>query len=357
MAPTESLLSWGPLGGLTGDLGLELGRTVIVTDPRIRKLHGADFPPCPVIEVARGEAAKGLTGLEGLWEAFLETGVDRTWTVLAIGGGSVSDLAGFAAATWLRGVDFGVVPTTLLSMVDASVGGKNGIDFKGLKNLLGTFSKPRFVRFDPSLLDSLPDADFASGMAEVIKHGILEGGDHFALIEASCSNRRSMDAAVLEELVRRSVAYKAGVTLRDPREAGERRLLNLGHTIGHGIEAVTGLAHGYCVAAGLGSALVLAAGRPGASPMARERILALLGSWGLPTGLGEAAAAAAKKCPGPRPDLADGQAFREAVLAALASDKKRAADKVHVVLPLDLGRVEIQALALDELGAFIREAP
>lgn len=353
MGPTESVLSWGALASVAADLGLDLGRTVIVTDPRIRKLHGSDFPPCPVIEVERGEAAKGLAGLEGLWSAFLEVEVDRTWTVLAIGGGSVSDLAGFAASTWLRGVGYGIVPTTLLSMVDASVGGKNGIDFKGLKNLLGTFSKPRFVRFDVSLLDSLPDADFASGMAEVIKHGVLEGGEHFALLEASCPSRAAMDAAVLEEVVRRSVAYKAGVTQRDPREAGERRLLNLGHTIGHGIESVTGLAHGYCVAAGLGSALGLAADRPGASPQARARILALLASWGLPASLGEAAALAR---PG-KPELADPTALREAVLAAIASDKKRAGDRIHLVLPLDLGRVEIEALSLDELAAFIREAP
>lgn len=353
MSPTESLLSWGRLSGLPGPRGeLEPGRTVIVTDPRIRKLHGSDFPPGPVLEVERGEAAKSLGGLEALWAGFLDLGVDRTWTVLSIGGGSVSDLAGFAASTWQRGLDFCAVPTTLLAMVDASVGGKNGIDYRGLKNLLGTFSKPLLVHFDTSLLDSLPDADFASGMAEVIKHGVLEGGEHFSFLEAH-PDRAGLSGPALEEVVRRSVAYKTGVTSRDPREAGERRLLNLGHTVGHGIEAVTGLSHGACVAAGLGFALELAASRPGASAQARKRILSLLSAWGLPTSLGEAANMARKL----GRDCGDDLAFRKAVATATMADKKKSGNTILFVLPLDLGKVEIEALPLEKLGALILEAP
>lgn len=345
MPPSESALVWGRLAAMGPEISP--AKTVIVTDARIRRLHGSDFPPCPVIEVERGEAAKSLGGLEALWSAFLDAGVDRSWTVLAIGGGSVSDLAGLAASTWLRGVDFGIVPTTLLSMVDAAVGGKNGIDFRGLKNLIGSFSKPRFVRFDPSLLDSLPDGDFASGMAEVIKHGLLEGGRHFDFLESSCRSRGGMSPEAIGEVVRLSVEYKAGVAGRDPREAGERRLLNLGHTIGHGVEAVTGLAHGACVAVGLASALRLAARYPGAKPEAAARVLSLLSAWGLPTSLGEAAQGHVAGLP----------AFREAVIAAMASDKKRVANEVLFALPLDLGRVEIVPLALEKLSAFIREAP
>ena len=155
-----------------------------MTDAEIRRLHGASLPGWPVAEVPRGEAAKSLAELEALYGRFLELGLARDATVVAVGGGTVSDLAGFAASTWLRGVDFGFAPTTLLAMVDASVGGKNGVDFRGLKNQIGSFRQPRFVLMDVSVLSTLSDTEFRSGMAEVVKHAILAGGDYFELVES-----------------------------------------------------------------------------------------------------------------------------------------------------------------------------
>jgi 3-dehydroquinate synthase len=356
-----SRIAFGPLAGLGAALDPE--KTVLVTDAEILRLHGASFPPCPVILVERGEAAKSLSSLESLYGRFLELGLGRDATVVAIGGGTVSDLAGFAASTWLRGVAFGFAPTTLLAMVDASVGGKNGVDFRGVKNLIGCFSQPRFVRMDVSLLATLPDLEFASGMAEVVKHAVLAGGSYFEIVEdeaaraASSARRPATDA--LERIVAGSVEIKAGIVARDEREAGERRKLNLGHSVGHGIEAATGLPHGHSIAAGLGTACRLAESLGYLSVGDRERITHLLASCGLPSSIGEALALAGKM-----PDSAgapvhsgDGPGLRKAIAAAIPADKKRLGSDILMAIPETIGSVVIEAIPLPDLQAFVMEAP
>ena len=351
---TMSRIAFGPLDGI-GEL-LDPAKTLIVTDRLLHRIHGTSFPACPVIEVERGEAAKTLASLEALYGRFLDLGLARDGTVLAVGGGTICDLAGFAAATWLRGVAFGFAPTTLLAMVDASVGGKNGIDFRGLKNLVGSFAQPRFVRMDVSLLATLSEVEYASGMAEVVKHAVIAGGAYLELIESLAlrdrgSRRPSADE--LERIVAGSVEIKAGVVARDERESGERRKLNLGHSVGHGIEAVTGLPHGHCVAAGLGTVcrLALRMGSLGASDC--ERITRLLAACALPSSMAEAAAlaAASGKLSG------DGPAFRKAVAAAIPSDKKRVGSDLLMAIPEAIGSVAIEAVPLAELQAFVMEAP
>jgi 3-dehydroquinate synthase len=341
---SSSRISFGPLEGLAE--GLDPAKAVIVTDRLIRRIHGASFPPCPVVEVERGEAAKSLASLEALYGAFLDLGLGRDGTVIAIGGGTVSDLAGFAASTWLRGVGFGFAPTTLLAMVDASVGGKNGIDFRGVKNLVGSFSQPRFVRMDVGLLETLSELEFASGMAEVIKHAVIAGGDYFELVAAHAGSRPSAEA--LERIVAGSVEIKASVVSRDEREAGERRKLNLGHTVGHGIEAATGLPHGHSVAAGLGTAcrLALRLGRLSSGDV--DRITCLLASFGLPSSIGESAALSKN---------GDALELRKAVAAAIGADKKRVGTDMMMALPRAIGSVAIEPIPLADLIAFVMEAP
>jgi 3-dehydroquinate synthase len=240
-------------GSITGSTGLQAlatpERTIIVADSLTRGFIPPAFSSCPVVVVPRGEAAKTLAGLESLYSAFLDAGVDRDWTVVAIGGGSVSDLAGFAASTWLRGIDFGFVPTTLLAMVDASIGGKNGVDFGGYKNLVGTINRPRFILCDTAVLGSLPAEALSSGLAEMVKHGIIEGAGHLEALEAVCSSGLPQPAS-LTDLIRRSAQLKTSIAGADEREKGQRMKLNLGHTIGHAVEALTGLPHGHCVAVG-----------------------------------------------------------------------------------------------------------
>jgi 3-dehydroquinate synthase len=349
---TISSVSFGSLAE-TGGL-IDPAKSVIVTDADLLRLHGSNFPVCPVALVSRGEAAKSLASLESLYGRFLELGLGRDSTVLAVGGGSVSDLAGFAASTWLRGVDFGFAPTTLLAMVDASVGGKNGVDFRGVKNLIGSFSQPRFVRMDLSLLSTLPDIEFASGMAEVVKHAVIAGGDYFGLVETeamkNAASRSRPGPAVLERIVAGSVEIKAGVVQRDEREAGERRVLNLGHSVGHGIEAATGLPHGHSVAAGLGTACRLAVRMGSLGQADCDRITRLLEYYSLPTSVGEAA----RLADDPR---GDGPELRTAIAAAIPADKKRVGGYIHMALPEAIGSVSIKAVALSDLQAFVQEAP
>jgi 3-dehydroquinate synthase len=348
-----SRISFGSLQGL-GE-SLDLAKTVIVTDRLIRKIHGTSFPSCPVIEVERGEAAKSLSSLELLYGAFLDAGLGRDGLVLAIGGGTVSDLAGFAASTWLRGIGFGFAPTTLLSMVDASVGGKNGVDFRGVKNLIGTFCQPRFVRIDVSMLDTLSDLEFASGMAEVIKHAVITGGEYFELVARAAIAASGANAAgarptadILERIVSGSVEIKAAVVRRDEKEAGERRVLNLGHTAGHGIEAATALPHGHSVASGLGTACRLARKRGLLAAADCDRITRLIEAWGLPSTIAAAAGLAG---------LEDGPELRRAIGGAVAADKKRSGGDILMALPQAAGKVVIEAVALADLQSFIMEAP
>ncbi|MBL8967387.1 MAG: 3-dehydroquinate synthase [Spirochaetaceae bacterium] len=340
-------------------------RAIVVADAEALRLHGAlldrVLPGIPRVAAPRGEAAKSLASLEALYGAFLDAGLDRGSTVIAFGGGTVSDLAGFAAATWLRGVAFECLPTTLLAMVDASVGGKTGIDFRGRKNLVGAFSQPRRVLADVAFLDTLSDTEFASGMAEVLKHAVLAGGDYAALVEG-LGGRRPRAAEPggrgnLEAIVAGSVAIKAGVVSRDEREAGERRLLNLGHSIGHGLELELGIPHGHAVAAGLCSAARLAAARGAMEAATLSRLLALVGAWDLPVSVAAAIELGARGGPGVPGDPEAALALRRRVGAALGADKKREADVVRFVLPRDFGRAEVVELPLAELAAFVMEVP
>ena len=353
-------------GSISGSGGLHTlavpERSVMVVDSLTKGFIPPAFSACPVAMVPRGEAAKTLAGLETLYNAFLDAGVDRDWTVVGIGGGSISDLAGFAANTWLRGVDFGFVPTTLLAMVDASIGGKNGVDFGGYKNLLGTINQPRFILSDTSLLDSLPGEAISSGLAEMVKHAIIDSPEHFAELESVCASGLPRPAS-LGKLIRKSAELKTGITGADPRENGERMKLNLGHTVGHAVEALTGLPHGHCVAVGLVTAYRLIARLGVAQEMdirEADRVRRLLEGAGLPVSLEQARLAAGRVDPygaALATALRDPVAFREALVHALKADKKKRGQAILFALPLAIGRVEVRSVAMADIAAAIREAP
>lgn len=272
--------------------------------------------PAATIVVPAGEAHKNLTTVNRIYEGLVQAGLDRHGVVVAVGGGVVGDMAGFAAATFLRGVAFVQVPTTLLAMVDASVGGKVGVDLPQGKNLVGAFKQPALVVVDPDVLRTLPADEFRHGLAEVVKHGLIGDPDLFAQLEGA-------GPASLESLLARALRVKIAVVQRDPYEQGERAHLNLGHTFAHAFEQVSGytLPHGQAVAVGLVAAAELAAARGLCEPDLPRRVRGLLTRLGLPTSL-----------PGPAP---------EAVLAAMATDKKRRAGRLRFVLPQALGRVAV----------------
>jgi len=237
-------------------------RVALVSDAAVARLHGktvvasleaAGFA-VTTIEVPEGETAKTLPVAQHCWDQLLAAGLDRTSTVLALGGGAVGDVAGFAAATYMRGVNFVQLPTTVLAQVDASIGGKTAIDHPRGKNMIGAFHQPRLVVVDPSVVGTLPEREFRSGLAEIVKHGIVLDAEYFAEIERDRAPLLARELGVLERIIGGSCRLKAAVVERDEREAELRHVLNYGHTIGHALEAATGydrFAHGEAVSLGI----------------------------------------------------------------------------------------------------------
>ena len=324
--------------GARADVGAQLAklsvgrRVALLTDATIRRLHGepvtrglvaAGFEVTEVL-LPEGEQAKTLDVLREVWDDLLEAGCDRTSTVVAVGGGAVGDLAGFAAATYMRGINFVQVPTTLLAQVDASIGGKTAIDHPRAKNLIGAFHQPRLVMVDPAALTTLPEREYRSGLAEVIKHGIVLDASYFADLERSLPALLDRDLAVLERIVAGSCRIKAGVVERDERETELRHVLNYGHTIGHALEAATGFdrfTHGEAVSLGMVAEARLAERLGIAAPETTARQVALLRAVGLPvTGLGAAPAA---------------------IIDAMGRDKKARDGRVPFVLAPEIGSFRI----------------
>lgn len=262
------------------------GRVVIVTNTTLAPIYGEALvqalPDAALVTIPDGEPYKTLATVAKLYTDFVAAGLDRSGTVIAVGGGVVGDTAGFAAATYMRGVRFVQMPTSLLAMVDSSVGGKVGVDLPQGKNLVGAFKQPDAVLIDTDVLQTLPEREWRCGMAEVIKHGLLADEGLLALIESGHGITVSLRDAL--ELVRRAVQVKVDVVQQDPFEHGARAHLNLGHTFAHAIEQVSGYAwpHGEAVGVGLLAAVRLSAALGLAAAALAERVQRILAQVGLP---------------------------------------------------------------------------
>lgn len=323
--------------------GAVAGRpALIVTQPLVNELYGeavrasleaAGFA-VSVAEVPDGEEAKRLAVAGELYDRCVEAGLDRESPILALGGGVVGDLAGFVAATFLRGLPFVQVPTTLVAQVDAAVGGKVAVNHPRAKNLIGAFHQPRLCWADVETLQSLPARQFAAGLAEVVKHGVIADRAYFEFLEREREAVLRREGGALIRAVAGSCRIKAAVVQEDEREARRRMVLNFGHTVGHGLEAVAGyrgLLHGEAVAVGMAAAgrlaldpavaAEMAAGGPTWTEGEQRRLEALLGALGLPLRV-------------PDEPL-------EGILEAMSLDKKSRSGRIHWVLPRALGRVEI----------------
>jgi 3-dehydroquinate synthase len=303
-------------------------KAVIITDETINRLYGHRFPSAPVFEIGLGEDSKTLQTVEAIYDFFLSQEIDRSSVIIAVGGGIVCDVAGYAASTYMRGVSFGFVATTLLAQVDASVGGKNGVNLRGYKNLIGTFTQPDFVICDPELLRSLPREELVNGYAEVVKTAAIGDAALFGFLEKHSTEALALDAAVVERAVTESLAVKIAVVSQDEEEKGERRKLNFGHTIGHAIEKVYKLRHGEAVSLGMIAAARLSVSRGLLAAEVLGRLERLLGRLGLPLGM---------KVDGSR------------LLDALRKDKKRESDSIHFVLLEDVGRARVLPMTIDAL--------
>ena len=284
------------LSGLSSHLrALELParRACVVTDSHVGPLYAAEAAAAAeeaglkthVYTWEAGEEHKMLERIRGLYVSLIEHDLDRKDILIALGGGVTGDMCGFAAATYLRGIDFVQVPTTLLSMVDSSVGGKTGVDLDGYKNMVGAFHQPRLVCIAVDTLKTLPPEQFASGMGEVIKHGLIRDAAYVERLERSAADVIGGDPETLAEIIYRSVEIKAGIVERDPLERNERRLLNFGHTIGHAIEKECGftLTHGQCAALGSIAACRISADRGLIAEEDVDRVKRLFASYGLKT--------------------------------------------------------------------------
>ncbi|MGH9524336.1 MAG: 3-dehydroquinate synthase [Terriglobales bacterium] len=324
--------------GLLNKLGAQLrervpdhSRYVIVTNPNVEKLFATTITQSlteaglasTIVTMQDGEKHKTLSTVGDLATKLVRRGTDRKSAVLAVGGGVVGDVAAFLASIYMRGIDVVQVPTTLLAQVDASIGGKTGVDLSEGKNLLGTFHQPRAVFVDPAALSSLPDREFRAGLYEALKCGIIRRPDIFQFIEQNHERILQKDPATLEWLITEAIRVKADVVAADEREGDLRRILNFGHTVGHALEVETGykqFLHGEAVAWGMVAASMIAAAMQRTdSDTARKIISAVLAL-----------------APLPKVEVRGKKIARR-----LSADKKTLDGVVHFVLPVQIGRVEI----------------
>ena len=310
---------------------LPQGRVVVVSDATIDRLYHPLLAKYDTVLIGTGESIKTLQTVETIYRRFIELGVDRSTFVLGIGGGIVTDVAGFAASTYMRGLRFGFVSTTLLGQVDASVGGKNGVNVDGYKNMAGTFTQPQFVVCDPSLLRSLSDREFRAGLAEVVKAAIIADADLFGRIEQTSFETLRTDTDLLSDVISAAIRVKADIVEYDEKESGERRKLNLGHTLAHAIEKSSNrMNHGEAVA--VGTALIAgAAVKLGVlKEEERQRIAEVLSRLGF--------------------DLTPPVEIKR-LLKEVGKDKKNEDGMLRIVLPVGIGDCEVRKMAPGEFAA------
>jgi 3-dehydroquinate synthase len=320
------------------------GKAAIITNPTVAQLYldavheslrRAGFQVTPVL-VPDGEEHKDLRSLSVIYDRLIADRFERRSCVLALGGGVVGDLAGFAAATFLRGIAYVQLPTTLLAQVDSSVGGKTGVNHQQGKNLIGAFYQPRLVLIDVAVLESLPRREFVAGLAEVIKYGVIEDPALFQLLEEKISQVTRLDRALLAEVIATSCAIKARVVEQDEREEDYRAVLNFGHTLGHALEAATHYQkylHGEAVGIGMAQAAAISAQQGFCDQRSLERIRKLIRKAGLPLEI-------------PR------DVSMQDLIQSMEVDKKSAEGKIRFVMCAGIGGARFHALSPGEiLGA------
>lgn len=326
----ESEVYIGPVADILPGV-LPPGRVVVVSDASIDRLYHPLLAPYDTVLIGTGESVKTLRTVETVYKRFIELGVDRSTFILAVGGGIVTDVAGYAASTYMRGLGFGFISTTLLGQVDASVGGKNGVNVDGYKNMVGTFTQPRFVICDPGLLKTLPPREFRAGLAEVVKAAIIADADLFARIEQSDFKSLHTDTDLLSDAISSAIRVKADIVEHDERETADRRKLNLGHTLAHAIEKCSNrMNHGEAVATGIalisGAAVKLGV----LSVEDRDRIVGVLDCLGFSLE--------------PPVEL-------KRLLKEVARDKKNKDGMLRIVLPVGIGDCEVRTISQDAFAA------
>jgi 3-dehydroquinate synthase len=306
---------------------------VVITDDNVLRNYGDRFPDFPVISVAPGEMSKRLEIIGELAEKLLRNGIDRSGFILGIGGGVVCDITGFLASVYMRGIRCGYVSTTLLSQVDASTGGKTGVNLGDVKNIIGTIRQPEFVICDPCMLLTLSEQEYLSGLAELIKTAIIGDRELFELIEGNTTEILNRNRELLSLLVTRSVEFKASVVTVDEMETGLRRILNFGHTFGHAIELKQHFKHGFAVASGMELATEYSFEKGLINEDEKSRIKNLLSRFDL---------------------LQDYDLSAAEIEQLIGHDKKRAGGEIHFVFAEGIGNASVKKVAISEITDFYK---
>jgi 3-dehydroquinate synthase len=314
------------LGKLTGQ-----EQTVLITDEHVFARHQQKFGGWNTIVISAGEQYKVQATVDSIIEKLIEFGADRKTRLVGIGGGVVTDLTGYVAAIYMRGLSFGFVPSTILAMVDAAIGGKNGIDIGVYKNLAGTIRQPEFLLYDYSLLKSLPKEEWVNGFAEIIKHAAIKDAPMFRELEKNKLTVYQKDHRALARLIRRNVAIKCAVVEKDEFEQGERRLLNFGHTLGHAVENIYELPHGCAISIGMVAASMVSEEFTGFKDT--DRMIAALKKYGLPTST---------------------EFDPKGVMEVLRMDKKRVAATMNYIVLNKIGQSAVKAIPIVQLEKLLQ---
>jgi len=309
-------------------------KTAVVTDRNVRRMHGNVFQGFDVIEIDPGEKTKTLDTAQKVFRELLALEMDRSSFLIGIGGGMICDMAGFCASTYMRGIGFGFVPTTLLAQADASIGGKNGVNLHGVKNIIGVFSQPEFVLIDFDFLKTLSERELYCGIAEIIKHALIRSEFLFEALERNGRKLASLQSDALERTVTGSLKIKSEIVTADTKENGKRRLLNLGHTLGHAIEASSELRHGEAVSLGIIFASKISEAKGMITSKECRRIQKLLEVFRLPTYM---------------------PFDKNVILETMKRDKKRWSEDFHFVLLSGIGKAEIVRMPFPELEEYVRD--
>ncbi len=309
-------------------------KTIILADENVLKFHSGKIENYPVIPVREGEDSKGLLTYDEIFQLLLDLNVDRSWYLVGVGGGITTDLAGFVASTYFRGISFGFVSTTLLGQVDAAIGGKNGINYKGYKNLIGVINQPDFVLCDIESLKTLKKKEFIGGFSEIIKYAFIRRADLYTYLVKHLSAAVKFDKEILQYLVNESVATKVEIVTGDEFEKGDRKLLNFGHTFGHALEKIYNISHGEAVAIGMVLAARLSVKLGMTGPEIPSLLEDLLSLAGLPVSM----------------DFDPGK-----MAATMKKDKKRKGRGIDLILIEDIGKAVIREIELENLKNILND--
>jgi len=309
--------------------------TIIITDENVYHKHHAKFAGWKIIVLKAGEEHKQQAAVDEIIQQLIAFEADRKTFIVGVGGGVVTDITGYAASIYMRGLQFGFIPTTILASVDAAIGGKNGVDVGVYKNLAGLIKQPAFLLFDYSFLGTLPKEQWVNGFAEIIKHACIKDAALFSFLESKTLESFQSDKKLLDELIQKNVGIKTTVVVNDEFETGDRKLLNFGHTIGHAIENIYTLLHGHAISIGMVAASVLSEKINHFSREEKHRIEKLLHQYHLPIQL---------------------QFDKAKIWEVLKMDKKRVSNEMNFILLNKIGEAVVKPIPLNELENIINQS-